>query len=183
MSQIDDAKINLVSKVLKNSGIVVIRTDTLYGVIARTVSKKAVEKVYDAKQRDVNKQCIVLIAKPEDVPTHAEVITHHTAEAQAPTSIVVPASDEPEWILRGSDSVAYRVVKDENLRKIIEQVGPVIAPSANPESRPPARNIAEAKAYFGNSVDLYVDGGEVPVETQASKIIRLNDDSTVEHLR
>lgn len=169
--------------VLNSGGIVVIRTDTIYGIIARAADEKAVEKVYDVKQRERSKQCIVLIAHASDVPAHAELIEHISATEKIPTSVVVPASDEPEWLLRGGDSVAYRVVKNELLRKVIEKVGPVIAPSANPESKPPARTVAEAKKYFGNAVDLYVDGGEVPRTVHASQIIRLEADGTINHLR
>lgn len=170
-------------KTLLNGGIVVIRTDTIYGIIARVSDKKAVEKVYDAKQRESDKQCIVLIANAGSVPAHAELIEFYTEAEKLPTSVVVPASDEPEWILRGGDSVAYRIVRNKLLKEIIEKVGPVIAPSANPESKPPARNIAEAKKYFGDSVDLYVDGGEVPRTAHPSQIIRIQADGSINHLR
>jgi L-threonylcarbamoyladenylate synthase len=166
-----------------SGGVVVIRTDTIYGIIARAADEQAVEKVYQLKQRDPSKQCIVLIADALSVPTHASLIQHYSETEKIPTSIVVPVSDEPEWILRGGNSVAYRVVRNELLKQVIAQVGPIIAPSANPESKPPAKNIVEAKKYFGDSVDLYVDGGEVPRTVHASQIIRIASDGNLEHLR
>jgi L-threonylcarbamoyladenylate synthase len=172
-----------IAETLLDGGIVVIRTDTIYGIIARASDEKAVEKVYEVKQRERNKQCIVLIADASSVPAHAKLIERITNTEKIPTSVVVPASDEPEWLLRGGDSVAYRIVRSELLKQVIERVGPVIAPSANPESKPPARNIAEAKKYFGDSVDLYVDGGTVPKTVHASQIIRIHPDGTVDHLR
>ena len=45
--------------------------------------------------------------------------------------------------------------------KYLEQTGPLIAPSANLQGQPPAKNIQEAYEYFGDAVDLYVDGGTV----------------------
>lgn len=176
-------QIDKVVSTLLDGGIVVIRTDTIYGVIARVADEKAVEKVYAAKQRDPSKQCIVLIADAASVPAHTELIDFYAQAETLPTSVIVPASDEPVWILRGGNSVAYRIVCDDFLKQIIEKVGPVIAPSANPENLPPARNITEAKDYFGDSVDLYVDGGEVPDTVHASQIIRINKDGSVEHLR
>lgn len=172
-----------ITTTLKSGGIVVIRTDTIYGIIARAADKDAVEKVYAVKQRELTKQCIVLIANASSVPAHTELIRHYSETEKIPTSVVVPASDEPEWIIRGGDSVAYRIVRNELLRQVIEQVGPVIAPSANPESKPPAKNITEAKKYFGADVDLYVDGGEVPRTVHASQIIRVKPDGTLDHLR
>lgn len=176
-------RVDKIVETLLASGIVVIRTDTIYGIIARVSDEKAVEKVYEVKRRELDKQCIVLIANAGSVPAHAELIKFYTEAEKLPTSVVVPASDEPEWILRGGDSVAYRIVRNKLLKEIIEKVGPVIAPSANPESKPPARNIGEAKKYFGDSVDLYVDGGEVPGTVHASQIIRVKPDGTVDHLR
>lgn len=175
--------LHAITTALMDGGIVVIRTDTIYGVIALASDEKAVEKVYAAKQRDPSKQCIVLIAEAASVPAHAELIDLYSQAEALPTSVVVPASDEPTWILRGGDSVAYRIVRNNLLKKIIETVGPVIAPSANPESLPPARNIAEAKSYFGDSVNLYVDGGKVPNTVHASQIVRVNTDGSVDHLR
>ncbi|MEK7089665.1 MAG: Sua5/YciO/YrdC/YwlC family protein [Patescibacteria group bacterium] len=45
------------------------------------------------------------------------------------------------------------------LRSLLKQTGPLVAPSANPEGEMPARTIREAKKYFGNRVDFYVDSG------------------------
>lgn len=74
-------------------------------------------------------------------------------------------------------------MRDEFLKKVVQAVGPVIAPSANPEGLEPARTIEEAKAYFGDEVDIYIDGGEVPAEVQASRIIQVNKDGTVTTIR
>ena len=168
---------------LLSDGVVVIRTDTIYGIIARAASEEAVERVYAAKKREADKQCIVLIADPSDVAQYGTVIEQYSKNEKMPTSVVVPVSDEPEWILRGGHDVAYRLVKNDLLKQIIRAVGPVIAPSANPEGQPPARNITEAKRYFGDRVDLYVDGKDVPRTAHPSQIIRVNKDGTVEHLR
>jgi len=69
----------------------------------------------------------------------------------------------------------------KSLRNLLFKTGPLIAPSANTEALPPSRNIAEAKKYFGNKVDLYIDGGEIV--GQPSQIIRLNTDGTIVVLR
>ena len=75
------------------------------------------------------------------------------------------------------------MVRDEFLKKVVQAVGPVIAPSANPEGLEPARNIKEAKAYFGDTVDAYIDGGEVPEGVHASRIIKVNQDGSVTIVR
>lgn len=171
---------NELASVLANGGVAVVRTDTIYGIIGRAAKKRAVEKIYSVKNRDPSKQCIILIPGSGSVPEHSAQIARFSTPDQPPTSIIVPAKkDEHEWLLRGGTTLAYRVVRDEFLKKIVQAVGPVIAPSANPEGLPPARTIEEAKAYFGDLVDLYVDGGEVPEDVQASRIIEVQPDGTV----
>lgn len=169
--------------ILAEGGIAVVRTDTIYGIIARASKKCAVEKVYATKHRDPSKQCIILIPGSGSVREHSAQIARFSAPDQPPTSVVVPARDEHEWLLRGGSTIAYRVVRDEFLKKVVQAVGPVIAPSANPEGLPPARNIEEAKAYFGDLVDVYVDGGEVPEDVQASRIIEIKNDGSIEVIR
>ena len=172
-----------ITAALQNDGVAVVRTDTIYGIIALASSRVAVEKVYTVKRRNPAKQCIVLVTKPEDVPVYAQYIKQYSLDSELPTSVVVPASDEPEWLLRGGDAIAYRVVRDPFLRRVVETVGPVIAPSANPEGEPPARTIEEAERYFGRLVDAYIDGGEVPETVQASQIIQVQADGTVRSIR
>lgn len=174
---------NQLTEVLANGGIAVVRTDTIYGIIARASKKRAVEKVYEVKHRDRSKQCIVLIPGSGSVREHSAVISKYSSPDQPPTSIVVPKTDEHEWVLRGSKTVAYRVVRDEFLKKVVQAVGPVIAPSANPEGLPPARTIEEAKAYFGDDVDIYIDGGEVPEDVQPSRIIQVDSTGVMKQVR
>lgn len=173
----------LLTDALEKGGVAVVRTDTLYGIIALAGIEAAVEKVYQVKRRNPSKQCIILITDPADVPAHMSVLDEYGHRAETPTSVIVPATDEALWVLRGGDTIAYRVVRDPFLRKVIEKVGPVIAPSANPEGLAPARTIDEARAYFGDSIDVYIDGGEVPKVAQASQIVQISPDGTASIIR
>lgn len=172
-----------ITQVLADGGVAVVRTDTIYGIIARASKKRAVEKVYEVKHRDPSKQCIILIPGSGSVREHSATIAKYSAPDQPPTSVVVPVTNEHEWLLRGGDSLAYRVVRDEFLKKVVQAVGPVIAPSANPEGLPPARTIEEAKAYFGDQVDVYIDGGEVLEDVQPSRIIQVDTSGVVQQIR
>ena len=172
-----------ITQALLGDGIAVVRTDTIYGIIARAASREAVEKVYEAKHRNPKKQCIVLIADSAAVPRYADDIVTHGGYDAPPTSVIVPSSDEPAWVLRGGESIAYRLVRDPFLKKVIEKVGPVIAPSANPEGLPPASTISEARDYFGDAVDVYIDGGAVPATVKASRIIEVTRDGRIVEIR
>jgi L-threonylcarbamoyladenylate synthase len=179
----DSVDFKAITKALSQGGIAVVRTDTLYGIIALASDEAAVEKVYTAKSRDPSKQCIILLADAPTDSTYGSLIQTYSQEAANPTSVVVPATSEASWLLRGGTTIAYRVVRDSFLKAVIEAVGPVIAPSANPEGLPPARTIDEARAYFGDTVDCYVDGGEVPQNVPASDIITVDEKGAITTIR
>ena len=173
-----------IATILLEGGIGVLRTDTLYGVVACASDESAVRKIYDVKGRDATKSPIVLIADPEQMfdPLSQEQksLTQHYWPGK--TSIIVPSTKAPEWIRRANASVAYRLPDNDELRKLLEVTGPLVAPSANPEGRMPAMNINDAKVYFGRTVDFYVDGGVVTDKTP-SQLLSIQPDGSLERLR
>jgi L-threonylcarbamoyladenylate synthase len=68
-----------------------------------------------------------------------------------------------------------------SLRDLLKKTGPLIAPSANKEKFRESENVDDAGKYFGNAVDLYVDGGSI--RDRASKVIKLEKDGTLTVLR
>jgi L-threonylcarbamoyladenylate synthase len=169
-----------VIRVLMQGGVAVVRTDTLYGIIARANDQQAVERVYTAKSRNPKKSCIVLLADEQQA---YGALSMGATQAEGPTSVLVDSPMAPEWLRRESNEIAYRLPDVPWLREVIREVGPVIAPSANPEGMPPATTIDEAMAYFGDAVDVYIDEGTVPADTAPSRLIRLYADGTVDILR
>lgn len=173
-----------VVEALQGDGIVVLRTDTLYGLLARADSQSAVERVYDIKDRNASKSSIVLIASAaqmfDELPASASQLAVEPWPER--TSVILPATKAPLWIRRANASVAYRVPNVKDLQQLLSSTGPLIAPSANPEGQPPAQNIDQAIDYFGDSVDVYVDGGQVGDEAP-SRLLRLTGSGQMERLR
>lgn len=170
---------------LRSGGVAVIRTDTLYGIVASADIEPAVERVYTIKGRDAHKSCIVLLDDMNSAYGHGgrQVTDQYRDYQDIPTSFLVQGHGAPLWLLRENDELAYRVPHDFRLCQFLAQTGPLIAPSANPQGHPPALTIDEAKAYFGDKVDMYVDGGEVPIDTVPSRLLRIHDSGEVEQLR
>jgi L-threonylcarbamoyladenylate synthase len=179
----EDSYKRLADALLKG-GVGIIRTDTLFGLVACIHNQEAVEKVYTLKGRTYTKPCIILVAEQSEIPFDQEIIGQIYSEANGrPTTIVVPAVSQSEWLTRGGGTVAYRVPEKEELRALLRITGPLIAPSANPQGQAPAYDIEEAKQYFGDHIDCYVDEGRVSNDVRASRIIRLYDDGRREDLR
>lgn len=146
--------------------IAVIPTDTIYGVVTSAWNKENVEQIYALKQRTPHKPCIILIANAEEMHTfgvadeNIEKVSRYPAGR--PTSFIVPISrTDLGYLDRGTGTLAFRIPKDRRLQAILAQSGPLIAPSANTEGNPPATTLAEARAYFGDAVSYYMDGGTI----------------------
>ena len=147
---------------LRKGEIAVIPTDTLYGIVASALDPQAVEKVYLLRRRNPAKPCIVLISEFSDLATLGIEVNSDQKKIldevwPGPVSIILPTKLDVSYLHRGTNTLAIRLPNDENLRVLIRQTGPLIAPSANYEGQSPASTIVEAKAYFGDEV-IYVDG-------------------------
>ncbi|MBC7764265.1 L-threonylcarbamoyladenylate synthase [Microbacteriaceae bacterium] len=169
-----------VIRTLMQGGIAVVRTDTVYGIIARANDQQAVERVYQLKSRNPKKSCIILLA--DEAQAYGN-FSMDSIKTEGPTSVLVDSPLAPEWLRRENDEIAYRLPDVPWLREVIREVGPLIAPSANPEDMPTAKNIDEAMAYFNDEVDIYIDDGEVPAGTLPSRLIRHHTDGTIDILR
>ena len=83
-------------------------------------------------------------------------------------SVVLKCPGEKfQYLHRDTYKLSFRVPDDRDLRTLLEKVGPLVVPSANPEGEIPAHTIKVAKNYFGDKVDFYIDGGEIISEPSA----------------
>jgi L-threonylcarbamoyladenylate synthase len=175
------------AQVLREGGVGVVPTDTLYGLVASADHPEAVARVYALKQRDHSKPCIVLIASIDDLASfdvtlstvQRAVVDRHWP---GPVSMVLTCGENaPACLHAGTHTIAFRLPADAALQALLRESGPLIAPSANPEGLPPATTIAEAQAYFGDRADFYIDGGTRVGEP--SLLISVLKDGSTETLR
>ena len=168
--------------ILKNDGVVVLPTDTLYGLVASVNSKKAVEKIFKIKDRDKSKALIVLISSLNDLDIFGIKIEKEQAKIlekfwPGKVSVLLSCKNSKyKYIHRGTGEIAFRMIgsRNKNLHKLLVKIGPIVAPSANREGGKPAETITEAREYFGDLVDLYIGGGKKIGEP--STLIRVKND-------
>lgn len=145
-----------------NAGAIgILLTDTLYGIVARADNEQSVARIYEVKRRNDDKPPIVLISDTSQLfdPLSEEAKSYTSSLWPGKNSIILSSPSAPEWLTRNSNGVAYRLPDDTILQRLLQQTGPLIAPSANPQGMTPARTVGEAQGYFGDAVDFYVDGG------------------------
>jgi L-threonylcarbamoyladenylate synthase len=165
-------------EVLKNGGVGVIPTDTIYGLVCRAFSESALVRMFEIKGRGENKPPVIIISDISDLEKFgAKVLPEHLKFIDkywpGKVTIIFEISSEFNYLDK-SLGLAVRLPADENLRELLRQTGPLATTSANISGEPPAKNIGEAKKYFGDKVDFYEDGGEL--NSAPSTLVRIMND-------
>ena len=170
---------SILAEKLKKGEIAIIPTDTIYGLSTNALLKDSVEKIYCIKGRAPEKPMIVLISKISDLALFKIEIDNNTKKIlkkvwPGKVSIILPCPNKKfHYLHRGTGSLAFRLPTKNDLVRLLKITGPLVSTSANPEGLPPAKTITEAKKYFGDSINLYVDEG--PLESAPSTLIKIED--------
>ena len=165
-------------EILKEGGIGVFPTDTMYGLLGSALRSQTVERIYKVRRRNSSKPLIVLIGQIEDIQQFGIDLNTLPEKIKTlwpgPFSILFSVtSPESEYLHRGTHEIAFRLPDDKELRELLKKTGPLVAPSANFEGDPPAQTIEEARSCFGDIVDFYIDGGKRIAEP--STLVRIED--------
>jgi L-threonylcarbamoyladenylate synthase len=150
--------------------LVVIPTDTVYGIAADAFSPEAVQRLLDAKGRGRQSPPPVLIpgiptltALAEEVPDEVNELT--SAFWPGGLTIILPARASLAWDLgetRGT--VALRMPSNRIALELLSETGPLAVSSANLTGQPAAKTAQQAEEMLGASVEVYLDDGEVGAE-------------------
>lgn len=176
----DINSIETAANILKNGGVTILPTDTVYGfsgIANPNIKNDAIdERIRKIKGRGEDKPFIVLISSPEEIIKYSAEKIPEKILQHWPGALTVIVKD-----LHGG-TAAFRCPGDEWLRNVIEKCGcPISSTSVNRSGKPVLQNISEICAEFGNEVDLIVDDGDKP-DAIPSTIVRV-DSGKIEVIR
>jgi tRNA threonylcarbamoyl adenosine modification protein (Sua5/YciO/YrdC/YwlC family) len=152
---------------VREGGLVVLPTDTLYGIGADAFSPEAVRLLLAAKGRGTGMPPPVLVPDARtvdglatDVPDYARALV--AAFWPGPLTIVLRAQPSLMWDLgETGGTVALRMPDDPVALELLREVGPMAVSSANRTGNPASRTVVEAASQLGAAVQFYLDGGPV----------------------
>src|SRR5690349_5272226 len=154
-------------EILKTGGLVAFPTDTVYGVGALAFDGKAVESIYAAKDRPIEKAIPVLVADAADmekvgmnIPEVAYKLAAHFWPG--PLTVVVPKKPTLPESVSAIDTVGVRVPDHEVARAILRAAGPMAVTSANISGQPSPSTAQEVLDQLDGRIDLIIDGGTTP---------------------
>ncbi|MCP2031806.1 tRNA threonylcarbamoyl adenosine modification protein (Sua5/YciO/YrdC/YwlC family) [Okibacterium sp. HSC-33S16] len=151
---------------LRRGELVVIPTDTVYGIAADAFSPAAVQRLLDAKGRTRQSPPPVLVPSVATLEALAAVIpdaVRQLVDAFWPggLTIVLPAQPSLAWDLGDTDgTVAVRMPDNRIALELLSETGPLAVSSANLTGQPAATTATAAQEMLGDSVEVYLDGGE-----------------------
>lgn len=180
--KIPKEELDEVVKVLKNDGLIVFPTDTVYGLGCNCFSIKALNKIFDVKQRNKNKPINVLTNSVDKINQVVENINSKEKELMdkyfpgALTIIIKKNEKVPDLLTSGLDSVGVRIPDNEIALKILERVSfPLATTSANISQEEAGIDKEDVLKDFKGKVDIIIDGGITNLKV-ASTIVKLEDD-------
>lgn len=165
----DDAELltgmRLARAAIGRGELVVMPTDTVYGVAADAFNPKAVQRLLDAKGRGRQSPPPVLIpgiptldALAESVPDEVRALVKDFWPGGL--TIILPAQSSLSWDLGDTHgTVALRMPSNRIALELLSETGPLAVSSANLTGQPAADSAAAAEAMLGDSVAVYLDGG------------------------
>ncbi len=175
-------------QIIKNGGLVVFPTETVYGLGADATNERAAESIYRAKGRPSDNPLIIHIQNPAQAEkyTYTNELYYKIAEAfmPGPITVVLKVKDIiPRTVTAGLDTVAVRCPIHEIARELIRAAGvPIAAPSANLSGSPSPTCFRYASSDMNGRVDMIIDGGECEVGLE-STIVKIEDDGALTLLR
>ena len=153
------------AEAVRRGEVVVLPTDTVYGVGADAFAPDAVAAVLAAKGRGREMPPPVLIPGPRTVDGLATNVPDYARDLiqafwPGPLTLVLQAQSSLMWDLGETNgTVALRMPQDDIALGLLAEVGPMAVTSANVSGQPPAKTILEAATQLGSAVSVYLDGG------------------------
>ncbi|MCL2712889.1 MAG: L-threonylcarbamoyladenylate synthase [Methanomassiliicoccaceae archaeon] len=165
--------------IVKNGGLIVYPTETVYGIGADIFDEAAIKKLYLAKHRPFDMPLSVGVSDKKMASSIAEIDDNADKLIDAfmpgPLTIIVKKKDNvPDIVTANSHKVGIRIPDHPVAQNIIKATGPLAATSANLHSKPDAIRMEEAKEQLGEAVSAYVDSGPCMIG-EPSTIVWLMD--------
>ena len=168
--------------VIRGGGIVAFPTETYYGLGTDPYNTDGLSRLFELKRRSLSKAILIII---DNVSELNQLITEFPESYRSliethwpgPLTLIFPAlSSLSDLLTGGTGTIGIRMSSSETAKKICKTAGiPITATSANISGHPPATCADEIIRYFGDKIDLIIDGG-VAATPQCSTIATVEGD-------
>lgn len=172
--------IDQVADVLRDGGVIAYPTDTYYGIGCDIMNKKAIQRVYQLKNRDKKKPFSFICSDLKNISDYAKVTNYayKTMKRLLPgpyTFILDGSKQVPKMMLTNRKTAGIRVPDHAICQALVKTLGnPILSTSATAPDGSVFEDPSFIQDHFGNRIDIVIDGGPSPGDP--SSVIDLTDD-------
>jgi L-threonylcarbamoyladenylate synthase len=154
---------NDVAEVLRNGGVALVPTDTVYGLAVHPERDDAIDKLFALKRRPRSRNLPVQVSSVAEIK-HLGVDISDAAQRlldaffPGPLTVALGVVNPPAWLV-GRTEIAVRVPADELMLALLKETGPLLVTSANLHAEATAESVPEILAALDGRPDAIVDGG------------------------
>jgi len=185
-----DEDIKTAVAVLKNGGLILYPTDTVWGIGCDATNEKAVEKIYALKQRNEEKSMIILVAEEKEILHYTgestPVIFDYIKGVHKPTTVIYEqAQNLAKNLVNNDGSIGIRIVKDEFCQALLRAFSKaIVSTSSNISGYPPPSFFRDIDVAIKNGVDYIVQHRQDDLRVVSpSTVVKLAEDGTIKVIR
>lgn len=182
---INEDELNSCVNKLKNGGIVIFPTETVYGIGANAYNEHSVRKIYEIKKRPDEKPLSILVGNINEIEKYAVISNELERKIinnfmPGPITIVLKKKQGMfDYVSSGKDTIGVRIPDNNIILTILNKLQlPIVAPSANISGKPSGIILQEILKDFNNKVDVCIDGGKAKL-SEPSTIVQVIDGQIV----
>jgi L-threonylcarbamoyladenylate synthase len=172
--------------VLRNGGVILYPTDTIWGLGCDATNAAAIKKIYQIKQRAESKSLILLIADERDILQYIAApdpaVFDYIQEQDRPTTIIFDgAIGLPDNLIAEDGTIALRLVQDDFCRHLVRRLRkPIVSTSANLSGEPSPANFSTISVTIKSSVDHIVRWRQTDQQpAKPSRIVRWKEGEVI----
>ena len=174
-------------EIIKKGGVLLHKTDTIWGLGCDATNIKSIKKIYSIKKRDLKKPLIILVNNKKMLNEYIEKVPENISEIidkkPGAITIIYPNPKNLPAILIHQKSIAIRITKNKKCRLIINKINkPIVSTSANISGKPFPGNFSEIDNEIINSVDYILEEIKEDSTSKPSSIYRINKNQEIEHI-
>jgi len=168
-------------KALKNNKVILYPTDTVWGIGCDATNEQAIKKIYQIKERNLNKSLIVLVDSFRMLRVYVEIapkiIQEYLKNKSKPITVIYEKPiNLAKNAIANDGTIAIRIVQDEFCKKLISNFGkPIVSTSANISGELPPKNYKSIDEKIIEKVDFVVSLPTEIKEKNPSIIIKVVD--------
>ena len=174
-------KLKQPAKIIRNGGIVLFPTETVYGIGTNGLNETAIKKLFKIKQRPLNKPISLLVNSIDMINKIAKDITEIEYSIikeffPGPLTIVLKKKDiVPNILTANNNTVGIRMPSNDIALKLIEYTGfPIATSSANISSQPSGTRLQDIIKDFDEKADYFIDGGRSKIGLSSTVVQVIN---------